>query len=304
MSYLPIPPRVWSRVQNPCTFILTNDQYINGTSIFNGKIIPYAQANYELQLYNKGNILQYKANSSQLTKKQKYTQLAKGLGPNRTKVYATQSDTYSNPNTKGLLRVGSTIVPYPNFLVGQPNNPSGPYQTDVPNPNNCVNTNGSLEEGGTLVCGSYQNPCTKQILKENNQPGVICNSSSASDVPGRPVALCWNPSFQTWYPKKRYFDNNSGDKWPEGYKGFVSAETPKPPTITSLTGLTLNWTYVDSCIVPTTSFRIYVNGRFFIQVGYTTTSYTFSSLQVNSSVYMTSVSGNIESVQSNSVVYL
>ena len=304
MSYLPIPPRVWSRVQNPCSALLTNDQYIYGTSIFNGKIIPYAQANYELQLYNKGNILQYKANSSQLTKKQKYTQLAKGLGPNRTKVYATQSTTYSNPNTKGLLRVGSTIVPYPNFLVGQPNNPSGPFQTDVPNPNNCANTNGSLEEGGTLVCGSYQNPCTKQILKQGKQSAVICNSSSASDVPGRPVALCWNSSIQTWYPKPRYLDNNSGDKWPTNYKGFVSAERPDPPTITSLTGLTLSWVDVNSCVIPTTNFRIYVNGRFFIQVGYSTTSYTFSSLQANSSIYMTSVSRNIESVQSNSVVYL
>jgi len=302
MSYLPEPPRVWSRVQNPCTFLNPSDDYQFGTSVFTGKPLPYAIANYQLQLIAKGNVLQHKANSSRLTKKQKYTQLAKCLGPNRTKVFATQTDTYSNPNTTGLLRLGAATIPFPNQIVGQPNNISGPYQYDVANPNNC-NKNGSLEDGGTLICGTYQNPCTKEILNESRASAFICNPSTASDVPGRPVALCWNPAIESWFPKPRYVMNNSTDKWPINYKAFVSAEKPKPPVIVSLNGLTLTWINVDSCSIPTTSFNIYVNSLFFTSVTYNINSYTFSSLQINDSIYMTALSRTIESVPSNSVIY-
>jgi len=302
MPYLPKPPRVWSRVQSACTFLNPNDDYTSGTSVFTGQPVSYAQGVYQLQLLRKGNILQYKANSAQLTKKQRYTQLAKGYGPNRTKVFGTQSDTYTNPNTTGLLRVGGIEIPYPNFIVGQPNNPSGPYQYNVENPDNC-NTNGSLLDGGTLVYGTYANPCSNQIIKECIRPAVICNSSTASDVPGRPVALCWKPSLESWFPKPRYVNNNSTDKWPVNYKGFVSAEKPKSPTIISLNGLTLSWTYVNSCVVPTTNFFIYVNDKFYTSVIYTITSYIFSSLNVNDTIYVIAVSRTIESDPSNSVVY-
>ena len=301
MSYLPQPPRVWSRVQSACTFLNPNDDYTTGTSVFTGQPISYTQGVYQLQLLNKGNVLQHKANSSRLTKKQRYTQLAKGYGPNRTKVFATQSDTYSNPNTTGLLRVGGIEIPYPNFVVGQPNNPSGPYQYDVANPDNC-NTNGSLLDGGTLVCGTYVNPCSNQIISETKQSAVLCNSSSASDVPGRPVALCWNPSLESWFAKPRYVNNNSTDKWPVNYKAFVSAEKPQPPTI-SLNGLTLSWTFTNNCIVPTTSFRIYVNNQLFTSVVYTITSYNFTNLKVNDTIYIKSVSRTIESDPSNTLTY-
>ena len=301
-SYLPQPPRVWSRVQSACTFLNPNDNYATGTSVFTGQPISYAQGVYQLQLLQKGNILQYKANSAQLTKKQRYTQLAKCTGPNRTKVFATQSVTYSNPNTRGFLRVGGIEIPYPNFVVGQPNNPSGPYQYDVANPNNC-NTNGSLLDGGTLVCGTYTSPCSNQIISQTKQQAVICNPSTASDVPGRPITLCWKPSLESWFPKPRYVNNNSTDKWPINYKAFVSAIKPLPPTIISLNGLTLTWKYKNNCIVPTTNFIIYVNGKFYTRVSYTITSYNFTNLQVNDIIYITAVSRTIESTPSNSVVY-
>jgi hypothetical protein len=300
-NYLPQPPRAWSRVQSSCTFLNPNDDYTRALNTLTNRGLTLAQADYQQKLLYKGNILQYKGNSSQLTKKQRYTQLAKGFGPARTKVFGTQSETYSNPNTTGLLRVGGREIPYPNFIVGAPNNPSGPYQPDVPNPDNC-NNNGSLLDGGTLICGTYVSPCSNEIISVTRRRGdLICNPRTASDVPGRPIALCWDPSLETWFPKPRYINNNSGDKWPEGYKGFVSAVKPEPPTI-KLTGNTLTWTYVDSCVVPVSSFRIYVNGRFFIEVDYTITSYTFSSLQIKDTIYMTSVSNTIESVPSNSVV--
>ena len=301
-NYIPKPPRVWSRVQSGCTFLNPNDDYTTGTNVFNGKNISYAEGSYLLQLFKKGNVLQHKANSAQLTKKQKYTQLAKGYGPQRTKVFATQSQTYSNPNTNNFLRLGGIEIPFPNQLVGQPNNISGPYQYDVANPDRC-NTNGSLLEGGTLVCGSYVNPCTNEVISQGRTSSFICNPSSASDVPGRPIALCWNPAIQSWFPKPRYIMNTSTDKWPVNYKGLVSAVKPEPPTITGLNGLTITWTFTNNCIVPATNFFIYVNELFFTSVSYTITSYTFSGLNINDSIFVTAVSRTIESDPSNSVVY-
>ena len=295
--YSPKPPRVWSRVQSACTFLNPNDDYTSGTSVFTRQPVSYAEGVYQLQLLNKGNILQYKANSAQFTKKQKYTRLAKGIG---IKSFATQSDTYSNPNTTGLLRVDGREIAYPNFIVGEPNNPSGPYQYDVPNPNNC-NTNGSLLDGGTLVCGIFVNPCSNKIINEKKPLDVLCNPSTASDVPGQPIALCWKPGTQSWFPKPRYFMNNSTDKWPINYKGFVSAAKPEPPII-NLNGLTLSWTFTNSCEVPISNFFIYVNDQFFTSVAYTITSYTFTALNKNDTIYMRSVSRTIESEQSNSLV--
>ena len=207
--YLPQPPRAWSRVQNSCS-VLT-DTNTNNSSL--------ALAERTAML-NKGNVLQYNGNSSRLTKSQKYTQLAKGFGPNRTKVFATQSQTYTNPNTTGLQRVNTQTYPYPNGVVGEPNNPSGPFQYNVPNPNGCSGV--SIQDGGTLVCGTFANPCTGDIIKQGATSSIIYNPASASDVPGS-SDLFWDTQVQTWFPKPRYVMNNSTDKWPVNYKGLVSA---------------------------------------------------------------------------------
>ena len=71
MSYLPRPPRVWSRVQSTCTYLNPNDDYTRTINILAQRGFTLAQAEYQSKLLYKGNILQYKANSSQLTKKQK-----------------------------------------------------------------------------------------------------------------------------------------------------------------------------------------------------------------------------------------
>jgi hypothetical protein len=260
--YNPRPPRAWSRVQNPCTFTdASNNVYQSVYIPLTNQTVTLAQANYEDKLLQKGNILQYKGNSSQLTKKQKYSQLAKGFGPNRTKVFATQSQTYTNPNTTGLLRVNSTTLPFPNDLVGQPNNISGPFQYAVPNPNGC--TGFSIQDGGNLVCGTFANPCTGEIIKRGATSSVICNPASASNVPGF-ATLCWDTKVQTWFPRQRYVMTNSGNKWPQGYKGFVSAVTPSPPTISvnafspGLLQLLIIPNRTDC--YPVSSFNIYIDG--------------------------------------------
>jgi hypothetical protein len=220
MSYNPIPPRVWSRVQNQCTYIIPNSTYEQAYIPLTGQTVSQAQADYEMKQIYKGNILQYKANSANFTKSQKYSQLARMAGPNRTKIFATQTQTYTNPNTTGLLRVGTVTYPFPNQIPGAPNNISGPFAYGMKNPNDC--SGNSIEDGGTLVCGTFANPCSGEIYKQGPSTSSICNPASASNVPG-PSVLCWNNKVQSWFPKQRYFMNNSTDKWPINYKGFVSA---------------------------------------------------------------------------------
>ena len=259
-------------------------------------------------MLQKGNILQYKGNSSQLTKKQKYSQLAKGFGPNRTKVFATQSETYTNPNTTGLLRVNSTTLPFPNDIVGQPNNISGPFQYAVPNPNGC--TGFSIQDGGNLVCGTFANPCTGEIIQTGATSSVICNPASASNVPGFST-LCWDTKVQTWFPRQRYVMTNSGNKWPQGYKGFVSAVTiiPSTPFLTVDVGccdVVLNWDNLTNKCISFSSYNIYQNSTFVKSVPYPLTSTTINNLIYNVpySFYVTSVSNDGESKQSNVVTAL
>jgi len=220
MSYNPIPPRVWSRVQNQCTYVVPGSNYEEVYIPLTGQTVSQAQADYELKMAYKGNILQYKGNSARFTKSQKYSQLAKCSGPNRTKVFATQSETYTNPNTTGLLRVGYTTYPFPNQIVGAPNNVSGPFVYNVTNPNGCPSN--SVEDGGTLVCGTFANPCNGIIYKQAAKTAILCSSNSASNVPG-PGVLCWNNKIQTYFPRENLTNNNSTNKWPINYKGFVSA---------------------------------------------------------------------------------
>ena len=220
MSYNPIPPRAWSRVEGRCTFIDPSDNYTTAFIPLTNQTVSQAQADYEMKMLYKGNILQYKANSARFTKSQLYSQLARCAGPNRTKVFATQSETYSNPNTTGLLRTGFTVYNFPNQVVGAPNNISGPFAYNIPNPNGCPST--SVQEGGTLVCGTSANPCTGEIYKRSSTTSVICNSASSSNVPG-PTVLCWNNKVQSFFPRQNLINNNSGNKWPVNYKGFVSA---------------------------------------------------------------------------------
>jgi hypothetical protein len=219
-NYNPSPTRAWSRVQSLCTYTNPISNYSSVFIPLTNQTVSQAQADYEEKLQYKGNILQYKGNSARLTKSQNYSQLAKGSGPNRTKVYATQSQTYSNPNTTGLLKVGYETFTYPNQIVGKPNNISGPFAYGMPNPNGCSGTD--IQVGGNLVCGTYANPCSNQITQKGSLTSTICNPASASNVPGSSI-LCWNSKMQSWFPKSRYFMNNSTDKWPVNYKLLKSA---------------------------------------------------------------------------------
>ena len=297
MAYNPIPPRVWSRVQNPCS---TN---INFSSIvfdpLTNKNITQSEANFQAKMISKGNVLQYKNNSSRLTQKQKYSQISNGFWCNRQKCYATQSQTYSNPNTTGLQRINSIEIPFPNTIVGAPNNISGPFQYDVPNPYGCPST--SLQDGGGLICGTYQNPCTGIITQQGYEQK--CYPSSCSDVPGK-LDLCWDSKIQTWFPRKRYIMTNSGSKWPEGYKGFTSALRPIAPILSDSVNsneVTLTWYEKSSDCIPTTRFDIYINNNIFQSVDSTITTITFTLSSGIYNFFVRAISRNIQSDNSNIV---
>lgn len=300
--YLPKPERVWSRVQDKCTFTVPGSTYTSAYIPLTKKTVSQEEANYTEKLLYKGNILQYKANSSCLTKNQRYSKLAKGLGPNRTKVFATQSDTYTNPNTTELLRVNYTTFPFPNQILNKPNNISGPYQYNVPSPFGC--TNNSVKDGGNLVCGIYENQCSGQIIKKSAS-APLCFPSYCSNVPGTPIELCWNPKVQTWFPKSRYVMSNSGTKWPVGYKAFVSAAKPIAPILTfnliSNTNATLSWSNTNNQCIPISSYNIYENGIFIFNVPFTQFSINIYLTSKESTYFVTAISRTIESLPSNSV---
>jgi hypothetical protein len=206
--YDPRPTRVWSRVQNQCTFILPGGA-------------PPATLAPDIA---KGNILQYRANQMPLSAKQRYARVVHQLTPSRTKAFATQTATYSNPNTRRLQRVGTTAFPFPNNIVGAPNNPAGPFVAPVENPDGCPST--QVESFGSLVCGSRVNSCGGVIFSAPGDP-ILCFESSVSDVPGN-KRLCWDTRLSTWNPRVRRTMSTSTSKFPENYKGLRSALVPRP----------------------------------------------------------------------------
>lgn len=85
INYSPSIPRVWSRFQPVCDTTTT-------------------------QMNLKASILQYRNNSSRLTKKQQYSQLVQS---NTTKKWATQSDSYTNSNLGMPTSCANTIICVP-----------------------------------------------------------------------------------------------------------------------------------------------------------------------------------------------
>jgi hypothetical protein len=298
-NYNPVPTRVWSRVENSCVY---SPQIFND-GLFYSKLtntyLPQPIAAYETQMILKGNILQYRNSYSNLTKKQKYSKIANGNWIGK-KSYATQSITYTNPNTTGLQRVNYIDIP-PNTIVSSQNNPSGPFQTGILNPDGCSTNN--IAEGGTLVGNTFVNPCTGEIIKKTQNVG--CFPTSCSNVPGKQTFLCWNNSIPTWNPRKRYTMSNSSNKWPINYNSFVSALNLVPPTLTgnlnSDNSVTLNWSSTSSSCVQISNWNIFNNNTLIENIAYPITSTTIYDLtQGNTySFYVVSVNNNINSPPSN-----
>ncbi len=270
---LPNPPNLWSRVQNPITFLSTQipiNQMV--TMPLTGKVVPISFVTYETEMLNKGNVLQYKQNSSNLTKKQQYAKMAKGQWIYK-KTWATQSENgYTNPNTNGYNRVNYIDI---QTAYGQ-----------------------TIQDLGTLQCNSRVNT--------NNE---LCFPTTCSDVPGPIANLCWNTTVNSWIPRTRYTMPDNGNKFPVNAT-LISAVYILPPvlslTANSETSITLTWTTEDNCL-NITSFNVYQNSALYSTVPYPINSITISGLTTGTTYtfYVTNICLTnptiVESIPSNSV---
>ena len=305
--YLPQPPRDWSRVQNSCSLITTStvDQFVQVP--YTGEIIPSAQLGPMLAMINKGNVLQYKKNSSNLTKLQRYSQIAKGQWTNRTKTWATQSTRgYTNPNNLSLIRSGGEnvtlagvptalpvtcpIFPINNNPVLPSNGGGGTSQPPLPPPPPTPSDGGGtvipiilipivkqivIQDFGNLICGTFENLCTGEIFEPIKLDN--CHPTTDSDVPGPIESLCWNDGNPTWYPRQRYIMTNSTNKWPVNAV-LGSAVKPATPILSVLIDcniITLSWTFDFDCL-PISRFNIYQDGQLIANIDGTLRSYTIT----------------------------
>ena len=297
--YLPQPPRAWSRVQNSCS--LTTNIENNGLVKlpYSNELVPASTLGERIAMLNKGNVLQYKANSSNLTQAQKYSKIAQGKWTNRNTTWATQSTRgYTNPNTSSLKRSGNVvniaIDPITGAIIGQTNAPvtclkpiapvyeslpsngggGGILEPDIPPPVPPTPASETfpptipdtppepivIQDEGVLICSIQENVCTGET--KNSLSQQLCNPTSDSDVPGTIQLLCWNDGTPTWYPRSRYIMTNSTNKWPVNATLFCSVR-PLPPIITSVTSnlniVTLTWTQSEICL-PVSFFNIFQDG--------------------------------------------
>jgi hypothetical protein len=250
-GYNPIPPREWSRFENPCAYS-------------NIDVPQNAAAAYRIAVLKKGNVLQYKNNSANITKRQRYAQIAKGAWVNRTTTWATQTQVYTNPNTNSLKRANyvnldtNTLLPTslpltcsvpavpPNSILPPINTngnsgPGAPPIVPPPVPPSAGSNSAPLlpplypvvepapvviPDGGSLICNVSQNICTGEIYNETaNQ---FCYPTSDSDVPGPIIYLCYNDSLPTYYPRVRRVYSAGGNKWPQGEKLIFSGNSIVP----------------------------------------------------------------------------
>ena len=110
----PQPPRLWSRATEDC--IPTTGQN-NVTQ-------------QDLDMRRKAEILQYKNNNSNMSRRQLWARTIKGHGPSGNRTWATQSadGTYTNPNIDNLEKSGAFTLRCP----GRPNNCAPTTNSDVP----------------------------------------------------------------------------------------------------------------------------------------------------------------------------
>jgi len=298
--YLPQPPRAWSRVQNSCSLNTTTDNSGLVIDPYTQQLVTSVVLAERVAMLNKGNVLQYKANSSNLTKSQVYSKIAKGQWVNRNTTWATQSTRgYTNPNTTSLKRsgnvvniavdpktgaiIGPTLAPptcpqiMNNVYPALPPNNGGGSDINEPNiPPPVPSTPGSdtnppiipvspitpivIQDGGNLICSIQENICTGETKRSLSQK--LCNPTTDSDVPGPIQDLCWNDGTQTWYPRQRYIMTNSTNKWPVNAK-LLGAIKISAPYITSFTSNLNNVTLswtFNDICLPASNFNIYQDG--------------------------------------------
>jgi hypothetical protein len=112
---------IWSRASDDCVDL-------SGAVLPTGQPMTYD----DLSEKRKAVIFQYKNNSAGFSKKQHYSRLARGLGRQRGQTFATQSETYTNPNTHNLVVDNSAVLICPgvtkNWALTNENDTPGPVR--------------------------------------------------------------------------------------------------------------------------------------------------------------------------------
>jgi hypothetical protein len=214
--YNPAPTREWSRADARCAFDASDvsDTTDTGISPLTGKVIPIQAIAEHVQMINKGNVLQYKKNAG-LTQAQTYALKMRGNWRRSGRTHATQSSTYTNPNTGGLAQEGGTFR-------ASAQNPTHACVLDKPP--------FVVQVGGHLVSGTVKNPCTGQITNHNTSCSRLCFPTTASGVPGPVKPLCWNAQIAPWFSKKPTNLATGGGKWPTNAP-LKSADGRYPPML-------------------------------------------------------------------------
>lgn len=119
---------------------------------------PYSPADFitnpAVQMRRKAEILQHKQNNSNLTKQQYFSLLTQGKGPYAKRVWATQSDRFTSPNTSGLAQDvnGNLLCNSPSTIIYKPSSAS-----NVPGPVINLYLDPNVEPNG------YKAPTKKRV---------------------------------------------------------------------------------------------------------------------------------------------
>ena len=105
----------------------------------------------DLNEKRKATIFQYKNNSSRFSKKQTYSRLARGIGRQRGHTFATQSDTYTNPNTRNLKIENNAILK----CSSSSKNWAFTNQNDTPGPVRRITNNSTVPLTNYIVKRRY-----------------------------------------------------------------------------------------------------------------------------------------------------
>ena len=122
--YNPEITREWSRVTRRCDESDISGDFVSIPLL--GIVVPKSEVPYYLSMLRKGNVLQYKANSANLTNSQVYSKICTKTWLNANTSWATQTQSYTNPNIKNLYRVNNSLIcgtiadPITNKLIKDP----------------------------------------------------------------------------------------------------------------------------------------------------------------------------------------
>ena len=111
----PNPPSLWQRAYTDCVNCQNSYCGPNPENVYPPPVCDCpANSIYitpeQLDMRRKAEIFKYKKNSSELTKKQKYSLLANGINIYKKRSWATQSQDYTNPNVNNLPQIGNTLL--------------------------------------------------------------------------------------------------------------------------------------------------------------------------------------------------